>query len=374
MHPEKCSYFRVVIVQIVYLALTPVLISHNMNEDSDKHPDQKLKSSVKRNEKKRFSLPWTSSKKYHVAVLHNKFLSLAEIYVQYHFIHNSTPRIRRRNSNLDLQDHSNLISEFYDEGVINLEWNEVENLSSSEIGIKKTFVVKDEKRQQLTCSTEWRVADEKNIKSIAFAVFNRLLQNEDFKDAVINGREFQLKESDKVVLRKAGVQKTFNHLVSYSKDLVEGIKDKPKNSVSNPLVDFKKNEANEFARSMGAPLASAWSSGFHSTRQVAKYFNDNGILSASGRNWSANAVLSLLKRRKKLGLSYEDESDEKQPNLDFEKSMGKHLKEAQEKGISTTRKIAEYFNKMGISTKTGKDWSNVTIHNLIKKREEYGLD
>ena len=54
--------------------------------------------------------------------------------------------------------------------------------------------------------------------------------------------------------------------------------------------------------------------------------------------------------------------------------MGIHLNRVRNEGNISTRKIAERFNELGVTTKRGKEWSNVTVHNLIKKRQELGLE
>lgn len=74
-------------------------------------------------------------------------------------------------------------------------------------------------------------------------------------------------------------------------------------TIRNPeLGTYSKTRADEFAEEMGEHLDKVRAEGFTSTRKIAERFNELGLKSGFGKDWSFNAVARLIRRRKELGL------------------------------------------------------------------------
>lgn len=58
----------------------------------------------------------------------------------------------------------------------------------------------------------------------------------------------------------------------------------------------------------------------------------------------------------------------------FAEEMGEHLATVRAEGITSTRKIAERFNELGIKTIRDKDWTHTGVARLINRRKELGFE
>ncbi|TDT43652.1 recombinase [Maribacter spongiicola] len=66
---------------------------------------------------------------------------------------------------------------------------------------------------------------------------------------------------------------------------------------------------------------------------------------------------------------------ESKSNADiFAQTMGEHLNKVRDEGHTTMRSIAERFNKLGVKSARGYDWSHTTVNQLIKRRKALGLE
>ncbi len=82
---------------------------------------------------------------------------------------------------------------------------------------------------------------------------------------------------------------------------------------SNPKIGVQsKNRADNFAEQIGEDLQKVRKEGYTTVRSIADRFNELGIKSARGNDWTHGTVFQLIKRRKKLGL----ESEENDSGLD----------------------------------------------------------
>ena len=82
---------------------------------------------------------------------------------------------------------------------------------------------------------------------------------------------------------------------------------------SNPKIGVQsKNRADNFAEQIGKDLQKVRKEGHTTVRSIADRFNELGIKSARGNDWTHGTVFQLIKRRKTLGL----ESNEKNDGLD----------------------------------------------------------
>ncbi len=58
----------------------------------------------------------------------------------------------------------------------------------------------------------------------------------------------------------------------------------------------------------------------------------------------------------------------------FAEEMGEDLAKVRAEGITSTRKIAERFNELGVKTARGGKWSHDTVSKLIRRRKDLGLE
>jgi hypothetical protein len=58
----------------------------------------------------------------------------------------------------------------------------------------------------------------------------------------------------------------------------------------------------------------------------------------------------------------------------FAIDMGVHLTKLEEEGITSTRKIAEKLNELGIESNQGKNWHHNSVAVLLRRRKEMGLN
>lgn len=58
----------------------------------------------------------------------------------------------------------------------------------------------------------------------------------------------------------------------------------------------------------------------------------------------------------------------------FAEQMGESLTKVRDEGITSTRKIADRFNELGIKTLRNKDWTHTQVARLISRRKELGLE
>lgn len=72
---------------------------------------------------------------------------------------------------------------------------------------------------------------------------------------------------------------------------------------SNPKIGVQsKNRADTFAENISDDLQKVRDEGYTSMRSIASRFNELGIKSARGNDWTHGTVFQLIKRRKALGI------------------------------------------------------------------------
>lgn len=224
---------------------------------------------------------------------------------------------------------------------------------------------------------------ENNYLQVGLNILNRILKDPEFLNCQVEGRAYEIPKEDIHVLDKAGLFSQYLAIRNYSKELVNTFKQRSISAShkNHHLGKFKRNEADNFANSMGPHLQKAREAFHVTTREIANYLNSKNISSAQGGTWTATSVSAVIRRRQKLGLENQDEIARKykqkkslKDEYDIAKSFSRHLEKVRAEGIISTRKIADRFNKLEITTKTGKEWSHVTVHNMIKKIEDLGLE
>tara|TARA_Y100000114_G_scaffold156111_1_gene182131 strand:+ start:20673 stop:21683 length:1011 start_codon:yes stop_codon:yes gene_type:complete len=296
-----------------------------------------------------------------------------EVFYEYYSISYSPPKDKNNRDEYDKLElnHKNYLLEIYWTKVPPSDMKNEDFVVTSDTGLKKTW----HKRWQ-------RVKDDKTYLQIGLNIINRILNDPEFLNCLIAEKFYEIPKEEVYIINKAGLTSHYLTLVDYSKDLLDtfNLSSDPPSSKNHHLGKFKRNEADKFAQSMTKFLEEARKNNNFSTREIADYFNKNNIHSAQGKNWSANSVSQLIRRRKALGLEHQEINKTKKrriksnAQLSFAKEFGKALNKVKSEGYSSTRQIAKRFNELGITTKTGKKWSHVSVHNMIKKREELGLE
>lgn len=129
-----------------------------------------------------------------------------------------------------------------------------------------------------------------------------ILRNPKFQESVIKSEHF-ISE-----LNKYGFDYDQLPNGSQLKIMVSGFSEffeitKKKLNTRNPEIgQFNKDNADNFVENITEELNKVEAEGFTSTRKIAERFNEKGIPSFRGGQWSHNTVARLLRRRKELGM------------------------------------------------------------------------
>jgi len=130
----------------------------------------------------------------------------------------------------------------------------------------------------------------------------------------ISFKEALLKTKDAEVIFTSGNQQILDLVDSISESFEHIQIETRKNSRYKNLGVDSKNNADIFAETMGDNLQKVRNEGHTTMRSIADRFNELGIKSARGYDWSHTTVNQLIKRRKNLGL----ESDGNDAGLDMD--------------------------------------------------------
>jgi len=233
------------------------------------------------------------------------------------------------------------------------------------------------------------------IVEIGSDIISDALDNEDNHDFAVKRGKVHLSSDEAYIVDVSGLAELLESVEKYSVKLLNRVKTNPPPKVGDIIMKdnessntdgiiIKKEkqvhqvsteDANDFARGMGSYLSEARENGYVTNKQISEYFNEKNISSALGGTWSPSAVGRLIRRRQSLDLEKKGlkKKFSKKINKDYYRLMNKHLKDLRADNVKSTRKIADKFNELGIKTKTGKEWSHVTIFKLMKKLEELNI-
>ena len=203
------------------------------------------------------------------------------------------------------EDHSILAAEkaLTQAKKINEKW--IESAYKYE-GVSRAVEIVEETREQFYLVRGWQLADQEDLRDIALEIIDEVIKTERFKWSKINGNKFQFSKGEEEILKQAGLLTFFSSYEQQIENILEEQREilfsEKKEEPTRKVYDFKKADADHFAVEMGSYLENARQAGFHSLRQIAKYFNEKNIKSALGGVWSLASAQSLIKRRQKLWL------------------------------------------------------------------------
>lgn len=108
-----------------------------------------------------------------------------------------------------------------------------------------------------------------------------------------------------------------------------------------------------------------------SNPEAAKIISENPDIEQMVDAFSDNLDYSkktLNTRNPNVGINSKNRADQ------FAIDMGEHLKALEDKGITSTRKIADKLNELEIPSNFGKKWSHNSVAVLLRRREAMGLN